>query len=150
MHGVSIRDTHLYLAAQQLISSPDNNNIRAAHWADHQWNAECADNPTRLPTFITGTYPSGMTLQRTAWVRLNQFRTGVGCFRSCLCRWCMASSAACVWRRRTNRRPCCLLMSNPSTSPWTARPNGSGQWDNRLAAQHLPRDLVRPSSGLKN
>jgi len=27
-------------AAQQLISLSDNNNIRAAQWADHQWNAE--------------------------------------------------------------------------------------------------------------
>ena len=31
-------------AAKQLISFSDNN-IRAAHWADHQWNAEWADNP---------------------------------------------------------------------------------------------------------
>jgi len=52
-----------------------------------------------------------------------------------------------VWRRRTNRRPCCPPMSNLSTSSWTARPDGAG---NRMAAQHLPRDLVRPSSGLKN
>ena len=35
------------LAAQQLISFSDNNNIRAAQWADHQWSAEWADNPTR-------------------------------------------------------------------------------------------------------
>jgi len=27
-----------------------------------------------------------------------------------------------VWRRRTNRRPCRPTMSNPSTSPWDARP----------------------------
>jgi len=52
-----------------------------------------------------------------------------------------------VWRRRTNRRPCCPPMSNPSTSPWTARPDGSRRWDNRVAAQHLPRNLARPSSG---
>jgi len=39
--------------------------------------------------------------------------------------------------------------SNPLIFPWTAWPNGSGRWDNLLAAQHLPRDLVRPSSGLK-
>jgi len=45
-----------------------------------------------------------------------------------------------VWRR-TNRRPCRPPMSNPSTSPWTARPDGSGRWDNRMAAQHLPRYL---------
>ena len=55
-----------------------------------------------------------------------------------------------VWRRRTNRRPCRPPMSNPSTSPWTAGPDGSGRWDNRMAAQHLPRNLVRPSRGWKN
>jgi len=32
-------------AVQHLISSSDNNNIHAAQWADHQWNAEWADNP---------------------------------------------------------------------------------------------------------
>ena len=37
----------------------------------------------------------GMTLPRRAWVRLNYLRTGVGCFRSCLHRWGMATSAAC-------------------------------------------------------
>jgi len=49
-----------------------------------------------------------------------------------------------VWCRRTNRRPCCPPMSNPSTSPWTAWLDGSRRWDNRLAAQHLSRDLLRP------
>ena len=52
-----------------------------------------------------------------------------------------------VWHRRTNRRPCCPPMSNLSTSPWTAWPDGSGRWDNRMAAQHLPWNLARPSSG---
>jgi len=55
-----------------------------------------------------------------------------------------------MWRRRTNRRPCCPPMSNPSASFWTAQPGGSGRWDNRMAAQHLPRDLMRPSSGFNN
>ena len=53
-----------------------------------------------------------------------------------------------VWRRRTNGRRCCPPMSNPSTSSWTAWPDVSGRWDNLMAAQHLPRDLVRLSSGL--
>jgi len=46
-------------AAQHLISSSDSNNIRAAQWADHQWNAEWADNPTFLRIFTpyTGTHP---------------------------------------------------------------------------------------------
>ena len=42
-----------------------------------------------------------------------------------------------VWRR-TDRWPCCPAMSNPPTSSWTAWPDGSGRWDNRMAAQHLP------------
>jgi len=84
-------------AAQQGISLSDNNFVRAARWADHQWNAEWADNPTRLRIFIpdTGTHLLGMTLARRAWVRLNRFRTGVGRFCSCLYKWGMASSAAC-------------------------------------------------------
>jgi len=82
-------------AAQHLISSSDNNNIRAAQWSDHQWNAEWADNPTRLRIFIPDTAPPGMTLQRRAWIRLIHLRTGVGRFRSCLQKWGVASSAAC-------------------------------------------------------
>jgi len=55
-----------------------------------------------------------------------------------------------VWRRRTNSRPCCPPMSNPSTSPWTAWLDSSGWWDNWMAAQHLSWDLVQPSSGFNN
>ena len=47
-----------------------------------------------------------------------------------------------VWRRRTNRRSRCPPMSNPSTSSWTAWPDGPRRWNNRMAAQHLPRDLA--------
>jgi len=105
-------------ATQQLISFSDNN-IRAAQWADHQWNAEWADSPTRLRILIpdTGTHTPGMTLPRRAWVRLNCLRTGVGRFRSCLCKWGMASIAA-----AQKNKP-----STTSTSPWTAWPGGSGR-----------------------
>jgi len=70
-----LKSRHPFVPAQQLISSSDNDNIRAAHCADRQWNAEWADNPTRLRTFIpdTGT-PTGATLPRRAWVRLNRCR----------------------------------------------------------------------------
>jgi len=63
-------------AAQHLISSFNNNNIRAAQWADHQWNAEWADNRTRLCVFIpdTGTHPPGATLPRRAWVQQGRIR----------------------------------------------------------------------------
>ena len=39
----------------------------------------------------------------------------------------------------TNRRPCCPPMSNPSSSPCTAWPDGTGRWDNRMAASSAPR-----------
>jgi len=72
-------------AAQQHISSPDNNNICTALWAEHRCNAKWLDIPTSLRNFIrdTGTHPPGMSLPRTAWVRFNCLRTGVGRYRSC-------------------------------------------------------------------
>ena len=52
-----------------------------------------------------------------------------------------------VWHRRTNRRPYCPPLFTPSTSQWTAWPNGAGRWDNPIVVQHLTRDLERLSSG---
>jgi len=40
-------------------------------------------------------HPAGMALPRTAYVRLNSLRTGVGLFHSCLHIWGMPASAAC-------------------------------------------------------
>jgi len=39
-------------AAQQLISSSDDNNRSAALWSDHRWNAERVESTTRPRTFI--------------------------------------------------------------------------------------------------
>ena len=59
------------------------------------WNAGWADNPRRLRISITDTGTPRNGSPRTAWVRLNRLRTGVGRFRSCLYKWGMAPSAAC-------------------------------------------------------
>jgi len=59
------------------------------------WNAGWADNPRRLRISITDTGTPRNGSPRTAWVRLNRLRTGVGRFRSCLYESDMASSAAC-------------------------------------------------------
>ena len=43
---------------------------------------------------------------------------------------------------KNKRRPCHPPMSNPSTPlspPWTAWPDGSGRWGNRMAAQNMPQ-----------
>ena len=47
-------ETPICTTAQQL-SFSDNNNIRAAQWAHHQWNAELADKHIRLLIFIPDT-----------------------------------------------------------------------------------------------
>ena len=136
--------------AQHLISSSDNNTIRGAQWVDHQWNAEWTDNPTRLRIFIpdTGTPPNDPPKKSLglAWSPPHR------CWTFLLLLVQMGHGLCClwVWRRRTNRQPCCPPIFNLSTSPWTTWPDGSGRWDNWMAAQHLPRDLVRPSSGLNN
>jgi len=66
------------ICTRRTTHSSSDNNIRAAHWADHQWKVEWLDNTTRLRTFIPniGTHPPGH-------------------FRSCLYKWGMASSAPC-------------------------------------------------------
>ena len=51
--------------------------------------------------------------------------------------------------QKTNFRPCYPQMSNPLTSQLTAWSDGSGRWDNWMAAQALLQDLAQPSSGLK-
>ena len=91
-----LKSRHLFVPTAHLITSSDNN-IRAAEWEDHQWNAEWADSTTRLRISIPdiGTHHPGMTLPRRAWVQLNRLRTVVGRFHSCLYKWGMASSAAC-------------------------------------------------------
>jgi len=140
MHGASNRDTHFY--------PPHNNSSvhptttpSAALGADHRWNAESVKT-LRDTVLSPPSHPPGMALPRTAWVRLNRLApmsdvSGPVCTNRV---W----PPLWVWHR-TNCRPCCLPMSNPSTSQWTAPPGR----DNRMAAQHLPQDLVLPSSGLK-
>jgi len=50
-----LKSRHQFVPATHLISSSDNYNIRTVQWADHQWNVEWADNPTRLRIFISDT-----------------------------------------------------------------------------------------------
>jgi len=55
-----LKSRHPFVPAAQLISLSDNNNIPTVHWANHPWNAECADNPTKLRTLIpdAGIHPT--------------------------------------------------------------------------------------------
>ena len=72
-------------------------NMGVAHWADHKWRDEWKSNTSRLHDFVPVVElpPSGISLLRPAWVKLNRLRTGVGLFRSTMHKWGMAPSAAC-------------------------------------------------------
>jgi len=158
MHNISNQDTHLYTTtcAQQLISFSEDHNRSTTLWAHHQWNGDFVvvlSGWKTLQDSVLSFSTSAHTLPEWPWpeqhgsgltasapmsdisILLTQMGYGPFCDL-----W--------VWCRRTDRRPCCPL-SNPLTSPWTTRPEGSEWWDNRMAAQHLHLDLVRPSSGLK-
>jgi len=74
-------------AAKQLSSLSGSYNIRAVHWADHQWNVEWMDKTLHFHSWhLQPPYDP----PRTAWVWLNCLRTSVGHFRSCLYKWGMA------------------------------------------------------------
>ena len=150
-NALPLKSRRPFVPTTQHLISLSGNKIRAAQWADYQWNVKWTDSPTRLRIFITdtSTHPLGMTL-RTAWVRLTRLCTSVRRFSSCMHKYSMASSAACECHEAEQTVDHIgTPMSNPSISSWTAWPDGSGRWDNRVAAQHLPWDLVRPSRGCK-
>ena len=77
--------------------------------------------------------PSGISLQRTACVSGLTASAPVSDVSAPACtNGYVLFCGLWVWHRRTNRRPCCPPMSNPSTYPWTARPYGSGRLDNLM------------------
>jgi len=65
MHGISASHPFV-LAAQQHMSSSEDNNRSAALWAFHQWSMQRLENTARLHTLIPdiGTHPRVMTLLR--------------------------------------------------------------------------------------
>jgi len=92
------------------------------------------------PTLLECPFP------RTTWVRLGHLRTGVERFRSCLYKWGMASSAVCECDAEQTFDH--VVLQCPIHRPPHGL-HGLTLLDETMAAQHLSRDLVRPSSGLK-
>ena len=83
--------------ARNLLDKLAGLDIRVSNWTNHKWNAEYCENSSRLRVFIsrTGARPVGMDLSRTAWVKLNRLRTGVGRFHSSMHKWGLAPSPNC-------------------------------------------------------
>ena len=69
-------------AARNILDNLARLGIRAFEWTNHKWNAEYCENTFRLRVFISriSAKPVGMSLPRTAWVKLYHLWTGVGRF----------------------------------------------------------------------
>ena len=81
-------------AAQSLLENLARLGIRTSEWTNHKWKTKYRENAFRLRVFVTGTGARsiGMGLPRTAWVKLNRLRTGVGRFHLSMHKWGLVSS----------------------------------------------------------
>ena len=127
VNAVHPKSRHPFVpTARKLISSSDDNNRRGAPgWSPIEWGV--VEGNYEIPYYhLRHQYPlscNGPTKNRV--LRLNRLLTGVGRFRSCVHKW---YSAACE-------------CGVEECMAWK-------KWDNRMAAQYLPRDLVQPSKDL--
>ena len=83
--------------ARNLLDNLARLGIRVSEWTNHKWNAEYCENASRLRVFVpeTGARSVGMGLPRTAWVKLNRLRTGVGRFCLSMHKWGLSSLPNC-------------------------------------------------------
>ena len=71
--------------------------IRAVQWTNFIWDTEYSKSTSARGVYISrvSTRPIEMSLTRTAWVKFNSLRTGVGRFGSSMYKRDLASSAKC-------------------------------------------------------
>ena len=122
-------------AAKHQISFSDSNNIRAAHWADHQWNAEWADGPQDSVLYFqtpVHTHPEWPSQEQPGFGSTASTPMSVVSAPACILGYVLLCGLW-VWRR-TNRPPCRPPLSNPSTPQdytawrfWTIR-QSNGCW----------------------
>ena len=84
-------------AARKLLHNLCELGIRAAKGTNLTWDTEYSKSMSALGVYIckVSTRPIGMSLTRTAWVKPNRLRTGVGRFGSSVHKWRLASLAKC-------------------------------------------------------
>ena len=146
-----LKSRHTFVpAAQHLISSSDDNNRNAALWTGYQWIAELLENTTRLRTFIheIGTHPElafqeqrGSDLTASAPVSdvyTPAYTKGV---------WSLLRLVCVV----QINRPLTILSSNFHSSDVHVDCMSLRVWmmQQSPGCLTLARNLVRPSSGLK-
>ena len=97
-HQVRLKSRRPFVpAAQKLLDSLTESDIRAVQWMDYVWNMEYLKSARRLHAFIPRASPKPfeMGLPRTSWVKLNRLQTGVGQFHSPMYKWGAAPSPNC-------------------------------------------------------
>ena len=84
-------------AARKLLHNLSKLVFRAAQWTNLTWDTEYSKSMSPLGVYIprVNTRPIGMSLTRTAGVKLNRLRTGFGRFYSSIHKWGLVSSAKC-------------------------------------------------------
>ena len=84
-------------AARKLLHNLYELGIRAAQWTNLTWETKYSKSMSALIGYIPriSTRSIGMSLARTAWVKLKRLRTGVGRFGSSMHKCSLASSAKC-------------------------------------------------------
>ena len=93
-----LKARHLFVpAARKLLHNLSELGIRAAQWTKLTWDAGYSKITSALCVYNPkmSTNPIEMSLTRTASVKLNRLRTGVGRFDSSMHKWGLASSAKC-------------------------------------------------------
>ena len=84
--------------ARNLLNNLARLGIRTSQWTNYRWNTECCENIYSDSVFFiprTSARPVGMSLLRTAGVKLNRLWTGVGRFHSSMHKWNLAPSPNC-------------------------------------------------------
>ena len=83
--------------ARKLLHKLSELGIHAAQWTNLTWHTEYSKSMSALGIYIprVSTRTIGMSLTRTAWVKLNRLRNGVGRFGLSKHEWGLASSAKC-------------------------------------------------------
>jgi len=121
MHGVSNRDTHLYLP----------HSYSSVHLATEVWHSGRITNGMRSEYYETPCFhPWCWHPHSKNGPPLNSMGPALTASTPVFLLARMGYGLLCslwVWCRRTNSWPCWLHMSNPSASTLIARPNSSGQ-----------------------
>jgi len=145
-HGISNQATHLYpLHSKSSVHLTATTEVRrSGRITDGMWSSRRAlrdfvlSSSISAPTHLVN--PAKISL-----ILLNHLRSGVGHFLSGLHKWGTDFLRLVMVGGGIGHWPCGPSLPYPLTSPWSAWHDGSGRLDNRIAAQHLPRVLVRPS-----